>query len=79
MDISILKNNGIDVDSGIDILGDIDIYNDILKEFLDTSSERLAKIEEYKNNNSNERIIIDYIAGMTDNYFISEYDILKKI
>ena len=35
--------------------------------------------EEYKNNNSNERIIIDYIAGMTDNYFISEYDILKKI
>lgn len=35
--------------------------------------------EEYKNSNSNERIIIDYIAGMTDNYFISEYDILKKI
>ena len=30
MDISILKNNDIDVDSGIEILGDIDIYNDIL-------------------------------------------------
>ena len=35
--------------------------------------------KEYKNNNSNERIIIDYIAGMTDNYFMNEFDILKKI
>lgn len=34
---------------------------------------------EYIKNNSNERIIIDYIAGMTDNYFINEYNILKKI
>ena len=29
--------------------------------------------EEYKNNNSNERIVIDYIAGMTDDYFLGEY------
>lgn len=35
--------------------------------------------KEYKNNNSKERIIIDYIAGMTDNYFINEFEILKKI
>ena len=34
---------------------------------------------QYIKNNSNERIIIDYIAGMTDNYFINEYNILKKI
>ena len=32
----------------------------------------------YKNN-TNERIVIDYIAGMTDNYFINEYNTLKKI
>lgn len=35
--------------------------------------------EEYKCNNTNSRIVIDYIAGMTDNYFINEYNILKKI
>ena len=30
--------------------------------------------EEYKNNTSNERIVLDYIAGMTDKYFIEEYN-----
>ena len=30
--------------------------------------------EEYKNNTSNERIVLDYIAGMTDKYFIDEYN-----
>ena len=34
---------------------------------------------DYRKNNSNERIIIDYIAGMTDNYFLNEFNILKKI
>lgn len=29
--------------------------------------------EEYRNNTSNERIVIDYIAGMTDDYFTKEY------
>ena len=35
--------------------------------------------EDYIKNNTNERIVIDYIAGMTDSYFINEYNILKKI
>lgn len=30
--------------------------------------------EEYKNNNSKERIVIDYIAGMTDDYCVNEYN-----
>ena len=30
--------------------------------------------EEYKNNTSNERIVLDYIAGMTDKYFIEEFN-----
>jgi len=36
--------------------------------------------DKYKNNNTNERIVIDYIAGMTDDYFIKEYNkiIAKK-
>ncbi len=31
----------------------------------------------YNKDNSNVRKVIDYIAGMTDEYFISEYDMLK--
>lgn len=43
--------------------------------------------DEYKQNNTNERIVIDYLAGMTDNYFLRKYkeniedvkcEILKK-
>jgi len=34
--------------------------------------------EEYINNNDNVRIIIDYIAGMTDDFFIKEYNTIKK-
>ena len=36
--------------------------------------------DEYKNNNSKERIVIDYIAGMTDDYTLKEYNkILKRM
>lgn len=34
--------------------------------------------DEYKNNNSNERIVIDYIAGMTDDFFKSEYEMIGE-
>ena len=47
-------------------------YN-IYKHFLNNMND------DYKNNNSNERIVIDYIAGMTDSYFIDEFNKLKKI
>lgn len=34
---------------------------------------------DYLSKNSHERIVIDYIAGMTDDYFIKEYNLLKRI
>ena len=33
--------------------------------------------ENYKNNNSNVRIILDYMSGMTDDYIIKQYNIIK--
>lgn len=45
-----------------------DIYNKYLNNMND----------EYKRNNTNERKVIDYIAGMTDAYFIKEYKFLLK-
>ena len=43
------------------------IKSDINSNFLDNMND------EYRNNNTNERIIIDYIAGMTDNYLIKQF------
>ena len=54
------------------ILNNNIVDNNIFKHFLNHMSE------EYKKN-SNERIVIDYIAGMTDSYFVNEFNILKKI
>ena len=39
----------------------------------------LDKMNKDYKKNTNERIIIDYISGMTDDYFINEYNTLKKI
>ena len=36
-----------------------------------------AMNESYIKNNTNERIVIDYIAGMTDEYFINEFNKIK--
>ncbi|MDO5569294.1 MAG: HD domain-containing protein [bacterium] len=35
--------------------------------------------DDYRNNNTNARIVIDYIAGMTDGYFIKEYENIINI
>lgn len=34
--------------------------------------------EEYKKNTSKERVVIDYISGMTDNFLIKEYEFFNK-
>lgn len=44
-----------------------DYSKNIYKIYLNNMSD------DYKNNTSNERIVIDYIAGMTDEFFINEY------
>ena len=51
----------------LDILNKEDKNHNIYKVFLNYMSI------EYLKNTSNERKVIDYIAGMTDDYFINEY------
>ena len=70
MDINILKNNGIDVDSAIEILGDIDMYNETLKDFLDLSTDRLNNIEKYKNTNDLENYAIEVHAMKGDSKYL---------
>lgn len=49
----------------------IDEDNNIFKEYL------CDMTEEYKNTTSKARIVIDYISGMTDEYFLSEFSKIK--
>lgn len=64
-DIEMLKNNGIDVDGAIEILGDIEMYNETLQDFLDETSTRMPKLEEYYKNGDMENyaIIVHAIKG----------------
>lgn len=45
----------------------------IYKDFLDNMSDQ------YKEKNNNTRLVIDYIAGMTDDYFVKIYNICKNV
>ncbi|MCM1370789.1 MAG: HD domain-containing protein [Clostridium sp.] len=56
----------------LDALNNKDVKNSIYKVYL------IKMNKDYMTNNSNERIVIDYIAGMTDEYFINEYNSLYK-
>lgn len=56
------------------------LFNMYLKQLNENKKEeKIYKVfindmdKSYLENNSNERIVIDYIAGMTDDYFINEY------
>lgn len=53
-------------------LNDEDYESDIYKVFLNKMSN------EYKTSTNNARKVIDYIAGMTDNYFINQFNENKK-
>jgi dGTPase len=56
-------------------------YKDKLNNNIESSINREFinyKDESYRTNNTNERIIIDFIAGMTDNYFIKKYNNIVK-
>lgn len=48
------------------------IDSEIYSVFLNKQSKK------YINNNTTERMVLDYIAGMTDDFFKKEYDKLKK-
>lgn len=48
-DVNILISNGVDVNKSLELFGDMETYNDTVGEFLISAQEKLAKLEEYKN------------------------------
>lgn len=45
----ILTSNGVDLKGALELLGDIEMYNETFKGFIDEISNKLDKLEEYKN------------------------------
>ena len=60
-------------DTVLEQLNNNDTNANIYRTFLDNMND------DYLNNTTNERKVIDYIAGMTDYYFTREYENIKKL
>jgi dGTPase len=60
-------------DTLLEQLNNNDKESNIYRTFLDNMNK------DYLENTTNERKVIDYIAGMTDYYFTKEYEDIKKL
>lgn len=47
-DVSILTDNGVDLDSALELLGDLSFYDETLEAFLEENKTRIPNIEKYK-------------------------------
>ena len=47
-DVSILTDNGVDLDSALELLGDLEFYDETLESFLTENETRIPNIEKYK-------------------------------
>ena len=70
MNTDFLKENGVDIESGLELLGDIDTYNEILKEFITNTEERINKISNYKDNGDMENYAIEVHALKGDSKYL---------
>ena len=47
-DVSILTNNGVNVDSSLELFGDMEMYDETINDFLNSVSKKLENIKNYK-------------------------------
>ena len=58
-DVSILTDNGIDLNSALEFLGDLSFYDETLEAFLEENENRIPNIEKYrKEQNMNDYAIL---------------------
>lgn len=76
-DISILKENGIDIDASLSLLGDLTMYHDILKEFLDGYKERMEKIGKYFIKNDMVNYAIEVHSLKSDSKYLGFKDLAE--
>lgn len=69
-DISLLKNNGIDVDGALELLGDMEMYEETLNDFLEVSEERMPKLDVYVKSKDMENYAIQVHAMKSDSKYL---------
>ena len=55
-DVSVLTDNGVNLESALELLGDLEFYDETLEAFLEENKTRIPNIQQYKN----ERNMADY-------------------
>lgn len=68
--ISLLKDNGVNVDGSLELLGDMDLYNETLSDFYTESLTRLPNIQKYKDNNDMPNYAILVHAMKSDSKYL---------
>ena len=77
-DVSILTNNGVDLNKSLEYLGDLSFYDETLETFLEENKERVPKIEKYlKDQNMEDYAILVHAIKSDARYlgFSSLFDI----
>lgn len=69
-DVSILENNGVDLNSALEFLGDLSFYDETLEAFLEENKTRVPNIEKYKNEQNMEDYAILVHALKSDSKYL---------
>lgn len=69
-DVSILTDNGVNLEGSLELLGDLSFYDETLEGFLEEQKERLPKIKEYLDNLDMENYSILVHAMKSDSKYL---------
>lgn len=69
-DVSILTDNGIDLNSALELLGDLSFYDETVEAFLTENESRVPNIEKYRNERDMENYAILVHALKSDSKYL---------
>ena len=65
-DVTILTNNGVNVQQSLELFGDMEMYDETLTDFLDMSQEKLENLEKHRVANDMPNYAIEVHALKSD-------------
>lgn len=69
-DVSILTDNGVNLESSLELLGDLSFYDETLQDFLEEQKTRLPKLEKYLTASDMENYAILVHAMKSDSKYL---------
>ena len=77
-DVSILSNNGVDIEGALELLGDLSFYDETLEAFLSENETRLPNIEKYRKELNMEDYAILVHALKSDSKYLGFKQLAEK-